>query len=796
MENKKINSLLAVAILFGGNASYASTTSTITEPKIPKQLCIYYGGPSYVNGAENINKAVEEFSKCSLIVLGSGISFPNHEYHNDTLEMIKLLSAKNIPVYGYVDTGVMTDNLTIEQASTQVSQWKDMGVSGIFLDDFGFDYGTTRARQNQFLDLVHNKSMPAFVNAYNPPDVFSDKNEKNEIQPSRIQGNDIYLAENWLYEDGNSTNAELWYEKSNYLIENLSKYNVKLATTSTTKGTKAFATDISKPEFSRAYMGSVLQGADYYQWTDADFSSSNDKLVTYEEPSIIFDKGFTSDIIKTKTNDTVNGFSRKYGDKEYAIYSNPNYQPSVNDSNSPGITVSGFGQYFIGDNATIELSSSNPIIDQYVDFQYSLDKGATWINGKEITLTSSTAKTVSIKARSKLKSSPENNDKSWSYLSKNISFVVPKSNMISFSTNKEVAEIGNNLELTVKLTPSYKDIDPDLVTGTVTMANGQNFTLHNGINTIKIDSVSMDLVSKDIIPFTVETMLTPYEQTKTTKNYSIKYYEYKWPNFNAVIKQQQPTAPTLVTVSMVPDEYDFKYYTEISYNWITPEEIESVTTGGAVSVFKITKPGKYYLKLIISDKRGNETVKEITLEAFEEKPISLTVKPYYEKIMNEPAAAYFKISSVTGGRITDPIISYNWQFDGVAIPKSSSVFSINKIAKGTHEVSVTAKTKSNNSATSKLEFTVVENIAPECKITKTDSSKIYSIVASCTDKDGVISSYDWKDGETVISKRNYVSLSKSRKTEIKDLKLDVRDDSGYVKTFEVGPITIIDGIVK
>ncbi len=44
-----------------------------------------------------------------------------------------------------------------------------MGVSGIFLDEAGYDWPViTRARQNTIIRFVHSLGMSAFLNAYQP----------------------------------------------------------------------------------------------------------------------------------------------------------------------------------------------------------------------------------------------------------------------------------------------------------------------------------------------------------------------------------------------------------------------------------------------------------------------------------------------------------------------------------------------------------------------------------------------------------------------------------------------------
>lgn len=51
-----------------------------------------------------------------------------------------------------------------------------MGAKGIFLDEFGYDYRTTRERQNEIVDFCHVNSLPVIANAWEVDHVFGTKN--------------------------------------------------------------------------------------------------------------------------------------------------------------------------------------------------------------------------------------------------------------------------------------------------------------------------------------------------------------------------------------------------------------------------------------------------------------------------------------------------------------------------------------------------------------------------------------------------------------------------------------------
>jgi hypothetical protein len=162
----------------------------------PAHLAIYYGWPSLVNNAGgDVNQAAQEFADFDLLVFGDGLEHPSHVEHLKTQQIISQLISSSVisssvQVYGYVDLGVSTQNLPITTAQQYVEEWAAMGVTGIFWDDAGYDYGVDRSRQNTLIDYTHAQGLKVFINAWSPDDVFAD-----DPDPTHLQAGDWYLAE-------------------------------------------------------------------------------------------------------------------------------------------------------------------------------------------------------------------------------------------------------------------------------------------------------------------------------------------------------------------------------------------------------------------------------------------------------------------------------------------------------------------------------------------------------------------------------------------------------------------------
>ena len=116
-------------------AASASSSLTVTAPK---RLCFYYGYPSLVQGASgNLATALNTFNQFDLIVFGDGIAASSHPDHANTQSLIQSLNSLGKLTFGYVDLGVITQNLSISQMQTTVSNWAAMGAQGIMWDDAG-----------------------------------------------------------------------------------------------------------------------------------------------------------------------------------------------------------------------------------------------------------------------------------------------------------------------------------------------------------------------------------------------------------------------------------------------------------------------------------------------------------------------------------------------------------------------------------------------------------------------------------------------------------------------------------
>jgi hypothetical protein len=168
-----------------------------------RSLLIVYSPPNIINTQYSDDYAAGILCRYDDVVLGSGLEDSGNAYHASTQSIIakvKAISPTTV-IWGYIDTGVTTGNLSLATIQSQVDAWLAMGAGGIFLDTFGYDYHTSRSRQNSILSYVHSKGVGAMINVWNADDAFSSAVDVtyNPSGTATVAGsNDVLLLESWV----------------------------------------------------------------------------------------------------------------------------------------------------------------------------------------------------------------------------------------------------------------------------------------------------------------------------------------------------------------------------------------------------------------------------------------------------------------------------------------------------------------------------------------------------------------------------------------------------------------------
>jgi len=264
---------------------------------VPRKLAIYYGWPSVVNGAfGDINTAIDSFKDYKLLVFGQGLENSNHGDHGNTIAIISHIDMVNTFVFGYIDSTLPTDEIL-----EKIQLWSAMGVKGIFLDRFGYDFGVTRDKQRQIIWSVHHScsgtthtNLKAFVNAWNPDDVFGsvmDPVNNPTGKNTLLNSNDWYLAEsfaviNSTYDDASNNNymgdVKDWEVKATKLVNYRNMYSTKIAAIATSDGST-----FDQNQANYSYYASVINEFDAWGWGENSYSATNGSMPFRQRAKVI-----------------------------------------------------------------------------------------------------------------------------------------------------------------------------------------------------------------------------------------------------------------------------------------------------------------------------------------------------------------------------------------------------------------------------------------------------------------------------------------------------------------------------
>ncbi len=246
----------------------------------PEKLAIYYGWPSTVNATYSVAGAAGVFKDYESVVFGAGLEKTSHGDHDNTQDIIDHTDMASTNVYGYVDA----NKSSLGDIKTDIDDWHTMGIHGIFVDQFGYDYGNVdRTRQNDVVQYIHDKTSPtlvAFVNAWDVDDALGnavDQTKNPSGTAHKLNTTDWYLVESFAvknnaYDDTDTdTDGDPdWKEKADKLITTYSG-DIKVAAIGTTGSSSAGFTQ-AKADYS--YAATAMYGFNSWGWGEKNYSSA------------------------------------------------------------------------------------------------------------------------------------------------------------------------------------------------------------------------------------------------------------------------------------------------------------------------------------------------------------------------------------------------------------------------------------------------------------------------------------------------------------------------------------------
>ena len=232
------------------------------------------------------------------VVLGDGLEKVTHPDHANTLDILAHALMAGTTVFGYIDLGVSTRNLPIAEVKLRIDEWKTTGADGIFLDDYGYDFGTGRARQNEAVDYAHSVGMSVIANAFLPEDAFGSQIHTTH-NPSgtatSLNSSDFYLYESHQITVGAFETEANWQTKANSLKTFQDLIGFKIFSITTDDSADVY----DGGKFFYSWYSALLYGHEATGWGEYLFSADDAIAPFRGRPAITAGTTFTSGVINS-----------------------------------------------------------------------------------------------------------------------------------------------------------------------------------------------------------------------------------------------------------------------------------------------------------------------------------------------------------------------------------------------------------------------------------------------------------------------------------------------------------------
>jgi len=286
---------------------------------IPKRLAIFHGYVTELQGS---------FSNFDVIVMPNGGQDSEDADYTKIKNTIPGLLSVGKEVFGYLDLGLTSQKLTSVEAQAIVEGWRVMGVTGIMLDNAGYDFGVTRTRQKELVDYIHGRGLKVMIESTEPDDVFAS------LPALTFNVGDYYLSEDWLVGGDKYQNIVAWGLKADKLVKYGNQTNVRIAVVSTATTTK----NINDCWWGAAMVNAYAFGFAYPNYSATEIGA--DTLMTVPVVSTNFGTQFV----------------------DTAIIHSPDYRTHTRRTDKGIITISGDGvTSLLGSFSLMAVPTNTPI---------------------------------------------------------------------------------------------------------------------------------------------------------------------------------------------------------------------------------------------------------------------------------------------------------------------------------------------------------------------------------------------------------------------------------------------------
>ncbi|MDQ0677395.1 hypothetical protein QFZ30_000777 [Arthrobacter pascens] len=194
--------------------------TTSEQAAATRPFAVYYGWPSYVNGADgDVARAIAAFDGYGVVVFGDDTA----TQAGDALAapIMAGIAARGGEPYGYVTIGVShgEPDHSLEELRARLDTWRRLGARGVLFDCAGADYGVSRDRFDATVKYAHSLGLSVLANAWDPDDVLAHS--------VTMGAEDGYMGENDVLSDGQFLAPAIYQPK----LAKMAAYKAKLGIT-------------------------------------------------------------------------------------------------------------------------------------------------------------------------------------------------------------------------------------------------------------------------------------------------------------------------------------------------------------------------------------------------------------------------------------------------------------------------------------------------------------------------------------------------------------------------------------
>lgn len=271
--------LLSMAMLTG-NTLHAT----------PKKLLIFYGWPAGMNEdtyLQDLDKIAQDMGQYDYVVLGGGLEDASHDNHQETIDIISHSDTVNTQFFGYIPLGMRDADpsndrgpdkqYTMAEIKQRIDKWYAMGVTGILLDEFGYDYEVSRQRQNEAVAYMHDgeRGMSVIANGWVADQIFGS--EVDELWnpdgvDTLLNQDDFYLHESYQIQEGEYVSKKDWRDKTNKLKLYQEQIGFRIMGITTNNA----ANEWNQDKFFYAWYSALMDGYEAVGWGEHWFSPNGD----------------------------------------------------------------------------------------------------------------------------------------------------------------------------------------------------------------------------------------------------------------------------------------------------------------------------------------------------------------------------------------------------------------------------------------------------------------------------------------------------------------------------------------